>query len=58
MSRHVPIIVRTNTVELIEAGYELFVTVPVSFEVASHITVEPPQDRCDTADALNTPAAA
>ena len=30
--------VRTNTVELIEAGYELFVTVPVLFEVASHIT--------------------
>ena len=30
--------VRTETAELIEAGGELFVTVPVLFEVASHIT--------------------
>ena len=31
-------LVRTETAELVEAGYELFVTVPVLFEVASHIT--------------------
>ena len=30
--------VRTETAGLIEAGCELFVTVPVLFEVASHIT--------------------
>ena len=30
--------VRTETAELIETKYELFVTVPVLFEVASHIT--------------------
>ena len=30
--------VQTETAELIEAGCELFVTVPVLFEVASHIT--------------------
>ena len=35
-SRTLP--VRSETVELIEAGCELFVTVPVLFEVASHIT--------------------
>ena len=35
-SRTLP--VRTETAELIEAGCELFVTVPVLFEVASHIT--------------------
>ena len=35
-SRTLP--VRTETAELIEAGRELFVTVPVLFEVASHIT--------------------
>ena len=35
-SRSLP--VRTETAELIEAGCELFVTVPVLFEVASHIT--------------------
>ena len=35
-SRTLP--VRTETANLIEAGCELFVTVPVLFEVASHIT--------------------
>ena len=30
--------VRTETARLIDAGHELFVTVPVLFEVASHIT--------------------
>ena len=35
-SRSLP--VRTETAELIKAGCELFVTVPVLFEVASHIT--------------------
>ena len=30
--------VREETAELAGAGYELFVTVPVLFEVASHIT--------------------
>ena len=30
--------VREETAEIVEAGYELFVTVPVLFEVASHIT--------------------
>ncbi len=30
--------VRTQTADLIEARYELFATVPVLFEVASHIT--------------------
>ena len=30
--------VRDQTAELTETGYELFVTVPVLFEVASHIT--------------------
>lgn len=30
--------VRDRTAELIETGYEFFVTVPVLFEVASHIT--------------------
>ena len=30
--------VRTETAKLIDAGCELFVTVPVLFEVASHIT--------------------
>lgn len=35
-SRTLP--VRTETAGLIEAGCELFVTVPVLFEVASHIT--------------------
>ena len=30
--------VQTGTFELIDAGWELFVTVPVLFEVASHIT--------------------
>lgn len=34
-SRTLP--VRTETAELIDAQYELFVTVPVLFEVASHI---------------------
>ena len=32
------LLVRTETTELVEAGCELFVTVPVLFEVASHIT--------------------
>ena len=35
-SRTLP--VRTETADLVEAGGELFVTVPVLFEVASHIT--------------------
>ena len=35
-SRTLP--VRTKTAELVESGDELFVTVPVLFEVASHIT--------------------
>ena len=35
-SRTVP--VRTETAEFVESGGELFVTVPVLFEVASHIT--------------------
>ncbi len=35
-SRTLP--VRTKTADLIDAGGELFVTVPVLFEVASHIT--------------------
>ena len=30
--------VRTQTIELVEAGHELLTTVPVLFEVASHIT--------------------
>ena len=30
--------VREETAKIVEAGYELFVTVPVLFEVASHIT--------------------
>ena len=30
--------VRTQTLELVAAGHELFVTVPVLFELASHIT--------------------
>ena len=35
-SRTLP--VRNQTTELIDAGFRLFVTVPVLFEVASHIT--------------------
>ena len=31
-------LVRTQTAELVDAQYELFATVPVLFEVASHIT--------------------
>lgn len=31
-------LVGSETVELVDAGYELFVTVPVLFEVATHIT--------------------